>query len=59
LQQGEAAVTLRLLKRRFGVLPETVTARIATLSLERLEALADALLDFAAPDDLARWLDAQ
>jgi hypothetical protein len=59
LRQGEAAVTLRLLKRRFGVLPETVTARIATLSLERLEALADALLDFAAPDDLARWLDAE
>jgi flagellar biosynthesis/type III secretory pathway protein FliH len=57
LQQGEAAVTLRLLKRRFGVLPEAVTTRISALPLDRIEALADALLDFATPDDLTRWLD--
>jgi hypothetical protein len=57
LHQGEVTVTLRLLKRRFGVLPETVTAQISALPLERIEALADALLDFNAPDDLTRWLD--
>jgi predicted transposase YdaD len=57
LHQGEVAVTLRLLKRRFGVLPEAVTTRISALPLERIEALADALLDFATPDDLTRWLD--
>jgi hypothetical protein len=57
LQQGEVAVTLRLLKRRFGALSEDVSARIAALPLARVEALADALLDFNAPDDLTRWLD--
>jgi Domain of unknown function (DUF4351)/Putative transposase, YhgA-like len=57
LHQGEVTVTLRLLKRRFGVLPEAVTTRISALPLARVEALADALLDFATPDDLTRWLD--
>jgi hypothetical protein len=57
LQQGEVAVTLRLLKRRFGALSEDVSARIAALPLARVEALADALLDFATPSDLTRWLD--
>jgi hypothetical protein len=57
LHQGEVAVTLRLLKRRFGALSEDMSARIAALPLARVEALADALLDFNAPDDLTRWLD--
>jgi hypothetical protein len=50
-------VTLRLLKRRFGALSEDASARIAALPLARIEALADALLDFNAPNDLTRWLD--
>jgi len=57
-QEGEAAVTLRLLNRRCGPLSESTTAQIQALPLEQLEALADALLDFQGPSDLAAWLAA-
>ena len=56
LQEGEAAVTLRLLNRRCGPLTGATTAEIQALPLEQLEALADALLDFQGPADLATWL---
>ena len=57
-QEGEAAVTLRLLNRRCGPISEPTTAQIQALPLEQLEALADALLDFQGPADLATWLAA-
>jgi hypothetical protein len=37
---------------------ERYTAQIQALPLEKLEALADALLDFQGPADLAAWLAA-
>ena len=52
-QDGEAAVTLRQLNRRCGPLSEATTAQIQALPVEKLEALADALLDFQGPADLA------
>ena len=55
--QGEAKVTLRLLNRRCGLLSEATTARIQALPLEQLELLAEALLDFSGPADLATWLE--
>jgi len=55
---GEASVTLRLLNRRCGPLSEATTARIQALPLLQLEALAEALLDFTGPADLASWLAA-
>jgi len=62
LQEGRrdeaAAMTLRLLNRRCGPLSEPTTAQIQALPLEKLEALADALLDFQGPADLAAWLAA-
>ena len=54
--RGEAKVTLRQLSRRCGPLTDATTARIQALPLEQLEALADALLDFQSPADLANWL---
>jgi predicted transposase YdaD len=58
-QTREAAkVTLRLLTRRCGRLKPATTARIEALPLEQLEELAEALLDFQAPADLAAWLEA-
>ena len=42
--------------RRCGPLSETTTAQIQALPVEKLEALADALLDFQGPADLAAWL---
>ncbi|MCP9824892.1 DUF4351 domain-containing protein [Synechococcus sp. EJ6-Ellesmere] len=62
LQEGEAReaakVTLRQLNRRCGTLSDPTTAQIQALPLEQLEALADALLDFTGPADLAAWLAA-
>ena len=57
-QEGEAVVTLRLLTRRCGPLNEATTAQIQALHIDKLEALADALLDFQGPADLATWLAA-
>jgi predicted transposase YdaD len=55
-QEGEATVTFRLLNRRCGPLSDATTARIKALPLEQLEALAEAVLDFGGPADLAAWL---
>ena len=52
-------MTLRLLSRRCGPLSEATTARIQALPLQRLEALADALLDFRGAADLTAWLAAE
>ncbi len=56
--QGEAKLTLRQLNRRCGPLSEATIARIQTLPLDQLEALAEALLDFSGPADLTSWLAA-
>ena len=62
LQEGEAReaakMTLRQLNRRCGPLTGATTAQIQVLPVEKLEALADALLDFQGPADLAAWLAA-
>jgi predicted transposase YdaD len=58
-QAEAAALTVRQLQRRCGTLSSQQQARIQALALPRLEALADALLDFQGPQDLAAWLEAQ
>ena len=55
-QQEAASVTLRQLNRRCGPLSDATTAQIQALQIDQLEALADALLDFTGPADLATWL---
>jgi predicted transposase YdaD len=55
-QEEAANLALRQLNRRCGPLSEATTARIQALPLERLEALADALLDFRDGADLDAWL---
>jgi hypothetical protein len=52
-------MTQRLLQRRFGALATDQRARIQGLPLAKLEALADALLDFQSPADLSDWLAQQ
>jgi predicted transposase YdaD len=56
--RGEAKVTLRLLSRRCGPLSAEQESVIRSLPLERLEALAEALLDFEGMADLHAWLAA-
>lgn len=57
-QEGELNMALRLLRRRCGAISAEQEAGIRALSLERLEALAEALLDFKCPADLVAWLAA-
>ncbi len=47
----------RQLTRRVGELPQDVRQRIETLSLEQLENLGEALLDFQGIADLQVWLE--
>ena len=55
-EQGEINLVLRLLTRRFGPLAPAIETQIRNLSLEQLENLADALLDFQNEIELQRWL---
>ncbi len=56
--RGEANVTLRQLSRRCGPLSGKQESVIRSLPLERLEGLAEALLDFEGMADLNAWLSA-
>jgi hypothetical protein len=51
------SLILRLLTRRVGELPQDVLDRVEILSLEQLENLGEALLDFTTIDDLHTWLE--
>ena len=55
-QQEALNLLLRQLERRCGPLEAGQRATIATLSLEQLEELGLAVLDFQGPADLAAWL---
>ncbi|NEQ28400.1 MAG: Rpn family recombination-promoting nuclease/putative transposase [Microcoleus sp. SIO2G3] len=54
--QRERSLILRLLTRRVGELPEAVVSQVEALSLEQLEELGEALLDFTSLDDAQAWL---
>ncbi|QLE55282.1 DUF4351 domain-containing protein [Nostoc sp. TCL26-01] len=56
-QQRERSLILRLITRRVGELPQDISDRLNTLSLEQLENLGEALLDFTSLADLVLWLD--
>lgn len=56
LQKGEVAVILRLLTRRFGVIESEIQQQIRSLSINQLEELTEALLDFSSPSDLVNYL---
>jgi hypothetical protein len=58
-KQTEAqALCLRQLHKRLGSVDAVSQQRIEQLPVERLEELAEALLDFNAPSDLSAWLQA-
>ncbi len=56
-QDGKQALILRLLTKRVGTVSSEVEARVKALSLEMLEELFDAALDFTQMSDLMMWLD--
>jgi predicted transposase YdaD len=51
-KEGERAALLRLLERRFGALPEAVTARVADASTNEIESWLDRVLDASSLDDV-------
>jgi hypothetical protein len=55
--RGERKIILKLLSRKLGNLSTELMAKIDSLSIERLDALSEALLDFQVVDDLIVWLD--
>ena len=56
IKEGEISLVLRLLKKRIGEIKAEDESRITNLSVEQLEALGEALLDFSSSDDLTDWL---
>ena len=56
IERGERSLILRQLNRRFGSLPQVTQAQVEALSLERLELLGEALLDFTSLVELENWL---
>ena len=55
-QEGELRTILRQLNRKFGTLSPQLISQISSLSMEKLDDLADALLDLQSLDDLVQWL---
>ena len=55
-QEGEKNLILRLLHRRIGEIDALLIERITGLSIEQLESLGEALLDFSSVADLEAWL---
>jgi len=52
-------IVMRLLRKRFGELPEQITSRLNELPGDRLSELAEALLDFQTLNDAQVWLSNQ
>ena len=58
-KQGEERTIISRDYRRFGEIDSSLTDRIRVLSVEKLDDLAEALLDFSEVADLVTWLDQQ
>ncbi|MBE9258993.1 DUF4351 domain-containing protein [Dolichospermum sp. LEGE 00246] len=56
IEQGEQQLIFRQLNRRFGEIESSFIETIWTLSIEQLELLGEALLDFSSIIDLEQWL---
>ncbi|MBW4535763.1 MAG: DUF4351 domain-containing protein [Pleurocapsa minor HA4230-MV1] len=54
--EEKLAITLRLLNRKLGNLPEAIADRIKSLEPIQLDSLTEDLLDFQSLDDLQNWL---
>jgi predicted transposase YdaD len=58
-QEGEQNLILRQLNRRFGEIDASLIERVQELSIEQLENLGEALLDFTTVADLENWFNQQ
>ena len=56
-QEEAATLMLRMLTKRFGVLENDIQGSVAALSIEKLEELSEALLDFNSLSELSEWIE--
>jgi heme oxygenase len=60
MEQGQESATrglvVKQLTRKLGNLSPELLAKVSSLNLDRVEALAEDLLDFNSVGDLERWL---
>ena len=56
-KQTQISLIMRLLRRKIGTIETEIETRISQLSIEQLENLGDAVLDFITTQDLNTWLD--
>ncbi|MGL6344541.1 MAG: Rpn family recombination-promoting nuclease/putative transposase [Waterburya sp.] len=54
--EEKLAITLRLLNRKLGNIPEAISDHIKSLKPIQLDSLTEDLLDFQSLDDLQNWL---
>ena len=57
-QEGQVGLIMRLLSRRLGQINPDIESRIRQLPIDKLENLAEAMLDFSKTEDLTTWLEA-
>jgi hypothetical protein len=56
LQQGEADIILRQLRRKFGNFEVAFESEIQSFPIEKLAKLGEDLIDFQTIEDLSKWL---
>jgi Domain of unknown function (DUF4351) len=56
IEQGKRSLILRLLTHQIGSLTPEIRSQVESLSLDQLESLGEALLDFSSASDLELWL---
>jgi predicted transposase/invertase (TIGR01784 family) len=59
IKAGQLALIIRLLERRIGAVDSEVDSQIQQLSIDQLENLGEALLNFKDISDLTTWLQTQ
>ena len=55
--QGERRMVVRILSRKLGDLSPFFISQLNELSLGKIEALGDAMVDFMSIEDLTQWLE--
>jgi len=56
MERGEQQIIIRQLNRRIGEIQSSFIDTIRTLTIDQLELLGEALLDFSSVTDLEQWL---
>jgi predicted transposase YdaD len=54
---GEQRLVLKQLTRKLGTITPEMRSRLSSLTIDRVESLGEALLDFTSMADLEAWLN--